>query len=167
MKRALLYITIFFLFCGTIWWLSGAIDHVMINWYVVDIKNELNEVFEANDTLYIDGTMLSIYLYDSMETFEINEQRYDYFEGDNQYNAIKKNIYKVERVAGEGYLKIQEDYSHPIIKLNAIINMDRVLMWRKLLTNAVIIIFGVILWLFYERKHSFKIGNKTFSEIPV
>lgn len=167
MKRGLIYITIFLMVCGAIRWLSGAIDYAIMNWYTVEIKSELNEIFEANDTLYIDGTMLSIYLYDSMETFEKNGQRYDYFEGDNQYNKFKKNTYKVERITGEGYWKITQDSSHPITKVNALVKMDKVMMWRKIFSNIITLIIGLTLWGLYENKYFYKFDNKTSTEIPV
>lgn len=167
MKRGLLYITIFLLICGAIWWLSGAMDHFIMNWYMVDIKSELDEVFESKDTLYIDGTMLSIYLYHSMKTFEINGVRHNYFEKDNQYDAIKKKVYRVEIVEGESYLKIQENSSKPILKLNSILEMDKVMMWRKIITNVITIMIGIVLLFLYERKHFFRIEKDTFKEIPV
>jgi hypothetical protein len=165
LKRSLIYIAIFLLTCVAVWKVSGSVDHFIMSLYMEDIKNELNEVFEANNTLYIDGTMLSIYLYESLEAFELNGVRHKYLDSSIPYKDFKGNTYKVERVQAEDYLKITLDNSQPIFKLRSLIAVDRIMLLKKILVNLVTIMVGILVFILYGKKYPSFIKKKDYGEM--
>lgn len=165
-KKSVIYITIFILFCIAINWISSTTDNAIMQWYIIDLKSELKEVFLSNDDFNIDGVMLSIYLYDSLDSFTLNGKYYNYFEGSKQYNEIKEKSFNIHMFADKGYFDIKEDYSRENIKLSSLMAMNKAILIRKVMTNIITIAVGIILWYVFK-KDIIKKSNDKYREIPV
>jgi hypothetical protein len=153
MKRVSRYVGLFLVVCIAVYGFSGLLDKAIHVWYLSEVKSELNRVFKTNETLYIDGGMLSIHLVDSQSDFEVDGVLYDSFGGDEQYGDMRGKIYRVERVnQPDVNYRITLDDSKPIYQLTTVLTLIRVMFWRKVITNmTTLIVAGLLLYLF-ERK---------------
>lgn len=127
-----------------------------MKWYVPNIKEELANILNKKDTVYLDGKMTALYLTSSFETFMIDGIKYPYLQGKEQYRSIENKTFKIQVIgtSKDRYLQLREDYSKPIYQPKTISRMNKALYNTKLGVNIFTILLGIIMFLWYERKHS-------------
>jgi hypothetical protein len=119
-----------------------------------DLVTELLDTFREQKNFYVDGKMLSMYLYTSGEKFELNGVKYDKFNENKQYNSLEGSIYKVERIGRpyEGYLKVKYVKNGEPHIFKTLLKVDKIIKYKSIAINIFVLLVGILLYLIYEKR---------------
>jgi len=154
MRRALIYIFIFLGICAALMGMSKLANTTILSYYMPDLMDELAEKFVKEDTIYIDGQMLSVYLHSSSERFMLDGKKFESFGGTNQYNELKGRTFKVERegLPYEDYLRITTlgHVEGEFIRLSSIFQINNAIKYKTIIVNILALVVGIALYVTYE-----------------
>lgn len=154
LRRKIKYITIFFLICFIILALSTVSERTILNFYALDVVQELNEVFTTKQDFNIGGNMLAIYLDRTCETFTLDGVRCDRFLGEYQYREVEKNFYNVKienSVEGRNYI-VNKTEPKNLIELESIVSLYKTLLYKKIFINVAYVIMAVLMYIIYVKR---------------